>query len=150
MIDHLEGKRLVVCIDNQGNEASLEQWKIYQALPDEEAERHDEIRVIDEEGEDYLYPSVFLLSFLNLLLPGHSSCKIRQAKERDNLNIYCPKIQSSLVKASQEDFCRTNVCDTIIQTAAPKSDIPWPANGFVVPWKVIYPLDITAFYRLDI
>ncbi|MDQ1335337.1 MAG: hypothetical protein QG552_2287 [Thermodesulfobacteriota bacterium] len=58
MIDHLEGKRLVVCIDNQGNEASLEQWKIYQALPDEEAERHDEIRVIDEEGEDYLYPSI--------------------------------------------------------------------------------------------
>jgi len=57
MIDHLEGKRLVVCIDNQGNEASLEQWKIYQALPDEEAERHGEIRVIDEEGEDYLYPS---------------------------------------------------------------------------------------------
>lgn len=59
MIDHLEGKRLVVCIDNQGNEASLEQWKIYQALPDEEAERHDEIRVIDEEGEDYLYPSIY-------------------------------------------------------------------------------------------
>jgi len=58
MIDHLEGKRLVVCIDNQGNEASLEQWKIYQALPDEEAERHSEIRIIDEEDEDYLYPAV--------------------------------------------------------------------------------------------
>ncbi len=57
MIDHLDGKRLVVCIDNEGNEASLEQWKIYQSLPDEEAERHNEIRVIDEEGEDYLYPS---------------------------------------------------------------------------------------------
>lgn len=58
MIDHLEGKRLVVCIDNQGNEESLEQWKIYQALPDKEAETHGEIRVIDEEGEDYLYPSI--------------------------------------------------------------------------------------------
>jgi len=57
MIDHIEGKRLVVCIDNQGNEASLEQWKIYQALPDERAEKHGEIRIIDEEGEDYLYPS---------------------------------------------------------------------------------------------
>lgn len=57
MIDHLEGKRLVVCIDNQGNEASLEQWKIYQALPDEGAEKHGEIRIIDDEGEDYLYPS---------------------------------------------------------------------------------------------
>ncbi len=57
MINQLEGKKLVVCIDNKGNEASLEQWKIYQSLPDEEAESHNEIRVIDEEGEDYLYPS---------------------------------------------------------------------------------------------
>ena len=56
MINQLEGKRLVICIDNMGNEASLEQWKVYQCLPDEEAERHNEIRVIDEEGEDYLYP----------------------------------------------------------------------------------------------
>jgi hypothetical protein len=57
MIDHLDGKWLVVCIDNEGNEASLEEWKIYQSLPDREAEKHSEIRVIDEEGEDYLYPS---------------------------------------------------------------------------------------------
>ncbi len=57
MIDHLDGKWLVVCIDNEGNEASLEEWKIYRALPDREAEKHSEIRVIDEEGEDYLYPS---------------------------------------------------------------------------------------------
>ena len=57
MLNQLEGKRLVICIDNKGNEASLEQWKVYQCLPDEEAERHNEIRVIDEEGEDYLYPS---------------------------------------------------------------------------------------------
>ncbi len=57
MISQLEGKRLVICIDNRGNEASLEKWKVYQCLPDEEAERHNEIRVIDEEGEDYLYPS---------------------------------------------------------------------------------------------
>ncbi len=59
MIDHIDGKRLLVCIGNEGNEASLEQWKIYQSLPDEEAERHNEIRVIDEEGEDYLYPSEY-------------------------------------------------------------------------------------------
>lgn len=57
MIDHFGGKWLVVCTDNKGNEASLEQWKIYQSVPDAEAEKHHEIRVIDEEGEDYLYPS---------------------------------------------------------------------------------------------
>ena len=59
MIYQFEGKRLVICIENKGNEASLEQWKVYQCLPDEEAEMHNEIRVIDEEGEDYLYPSDF-------------------------------------------------------------------------------------------
>ena len=57
MINQLEGNKLVICIDNKGNEASLEQWKVYQCLRDEEAERHNEIRVIDEEGEDYLYPA---------------------------------------------------------------------------------------------
>ena len=57
MIDQLEGKRLVICIDNRGNEASLERWKVYPCLPDEGAERHSEIRVIDEEGEHYLYPA---------------------------------------------------------------------------------------------
>jgi len=59
MINQFKGKRLVICINNKGNEASLEQWKVYQCLPDEDAERHNEIRVIDEEGEDYLYPSGF-------------------------------------------------------------------------------------------
>lgn len=57
MIDHLKGKRFVICINNTGNEASLERWKVYQCLPDKEAEKHSEIRVIDEEGEDYLYPA---------------------------------------------------------------------------------------------
>jgi len=57
MVNELKGKRVVICIDNKGNEASLEKWKVYQCLPDEEAEKHNEIRVIDEEGEDYLYPS---------------------------------------------------------------------------------------------
>lgn len=57
MMNPIDEKRLVVCIDNTGNEASLDKWKIYQSLPDGEAERHNEIRVIDEEGEDYLYPS---------------------------------------------------------------------------------------------
>jgi len=57
MIDRLQGNRFVVCVDNEGNEASLETWKVYQCLPDEEAGKHGEIRVVDEEGEDYLYPA---------------------------------------------------------------------------------------------
>jgi hypothetical protein len=52
---------LVVCIDNKGYKMSLEKRKIYVALPDSIALKHGQVRVIDESGEDYLYPkSLFL------------------------------------------------------------------------------------------
>lgn len=49
-------KQLVVCINNIEFQASLERRKIYVSLPDPSAEEHDLIRIIDESGEDYLYP----------------------------------------------------------------------------------------------
>jgi hypothetical protein len=48
-------KRYAVCINNAGNEASLERNKIYVVLPDKRAEADGLVRVIDEDGEDYLY-----------------------------------------------------------------------------------------------
>jgi hypothetical protein len=50
-------KRLFICLDNAGYEVSLERLKIYLALPDAKAERTGYLRIIDESGEDYLYPS---------------------------------------------------------------------------------------------
>jgi hypothetical protein len=47
----------VVCLRNEGYAASLERHKIYRILVDEEAERMGDLRVIDESGEDYLYPA---------------------------------------------------------------------------------------------
>lgn len=53
--------RLVICVDNKGYAVSLEKRKIYVALPDSTALKHGQVRVIDESGEDYLYPkSLFL------------------------------------------------------------------------------------------
>lgn len=49
-------KSYVVCIKNEGYAASLEVRKIYQVLPDAQAAEHQLVRVIDESGEDYLYP----------------------------------------------------------------------------------------------
>lgn len=49
-------KRLFICLDNSGYEVSLERLKIYVALPDVGAERRGQLRIIDESGEDYLYP----------------------------------------------------------------------------------------------
>lgn len=49
--------RLVVCLTNGGYEVSLEPRKIYAALPDADAAKHDQMRVVDESGEDYLFPA---------------------------------------------------------------------------------------------
>jgi len=48
-------RRFAVCVQNSGFEASLERNKIYSVLPDEEAERDGDLRVIDESGEDYVF-----------------------------------------------------------------------------------------------
>jgi hypothetical protein len=59
-------KRLVICINNAGYEVSLEKRKIYVSLPDSHAEKLGQLRVIDESGEDYLYPKK---SFVAVALP---------------------------------------------------------------------------------
>ena len=46
----------VLCIKNDGYDVSLEPRKLYESVPDSDAEKHDQIRIIDESGEDYLYP----------------------------------------------------------------------------------------------
>lgn len=51
--------KLVLCLRNRGYEVSLERRKLYQVLPDREAAKHGQLRVIDESGEDYLYPASF-------------------------------------------------------------------------------------------
>jgi len=60
-------KHLVVCLKNEGYPASLEKRKIYVALPDRGAEKHGLLRIIDESGDDYLYPRIF---FRAIALPA--------------------------------------------------------------------------------
>lgn len=59
-------KQLVVCVDNDGYAASLETRKIYVMLRDAGAEKHGMLRIVDESGEDYLYPKAF---FRSIALP---------------------------------------------------------------------------------
>jgi hypothetical protein len=56
-----------VCIKNTGYEASLELRKIYEMQQDEQARRHGQRRVVDESGEDYLFPAEF---FVDIKLPA--------------------------------------------------------------------------------
>jgi len=58
-------KQFAICVRNDGAE-DLEIRKLYQILPDARAAKEKHIRVIDESGEDYLYPADF---FIPLTLP---------------------------------------------------------------------------------
>ena len=53
--------KFVICIRNSGYEVALELRKLYLVLPDVGAIAHGQIRVVDESGEDYLYPSSFFV-----------------------------------------------------------------------------------------
>ena len=49
--------RFAICIDNRGHEPSLQMGKVYAIIKPHKLDRPHDVRVIDEEGEDYLYPS---------------------------------------------------------------------------------------------
>jgi hypothetical protein len=55
-------RRFAVCVKNDGYEAALERNKIYVVLPDRDAERDGDVRVVDESGEDYLYPAAWFIA----------------------------------------------------------------------------------------
>ena len=55
--------RFVICVKNEGYEASLQFRKVYDVLADREAETHGLVRVVDESGEDYLFPEDYFVSF---------------------------------------------------------------------------------------
>jgi hypothetical protein len=51
--------QFVVCIKNAGYPASLELHRIYRMIPDEDAAEDGDVWVVDESGEDYLYPVAY-------------------------------------------------------------------------------------------
>ena len=59
-------QHFAICLCNNDYPASLEVRKIYQILPDTEAAKYHQLRVIDESGEDYLYPDDY---FATIQLP---------------------------------------------------------------------------------
>lgn len=47
---------IAICVDNKDYELSLERRKVYHVIPDKDAEQDDYVRIVDETGEDYLFP----------------------------------------------------------------------------------------------
>jgi hypothetical protein len=68
--------QFVICVGNKGYPASLELRKIYQVIPDKVAAKLHQIRVIDESGEDYLYPADY---FVPVRLPQSVERAVRRA-----------------------------------------------------------------------
>ncbi len=69
-------KHFMICVDNRGYESSLEKRKLYEILTDKTAEKHHQLRVVDESGEDYLYPEKF---FAPVRLPHLTKEKLELA-----------------------------------------------------------------------
>jgi hypothetical protein len=68
--------QFVICVGNKGYAASLELRKIYQVIPDKVASKLHQIRVVDESGEDYLYPEDW---FVPVQLPLAVERAVRRA-----------------------------------------------------------------------
>ena len=62
-----EPKHFAICVRNDGYEGTLELRKVYEVLEDESAQSREFMRIIDESGEDYLYPKSW---FVALELPS--------------------------------------------------------------------------------
>ncbi len=72
-------KKFAICLDNSDFPVSLEVHKVYQVITDEDAMADGDLRIIDESGEDYLYPADH---FLLLPLPGNSHAHLEQSFSR--------------------------------------------------------------------
>ena len=76
MVKAKENYRFALCMDNKDCE-DLEKRKIYQVIPDEQGAKEGYLRVIDESGEDYLYPESY---FILIQLPREAQETLRVAE----------------------------------------------------------------------
>ena len=71
-----EAKQYALCVANEGTEVSLELLKLYRIAAPEPNDPADWLRVVDESGEDYLYPAA---NFVLLKLPGDAEEIVAEA-----------------------------------------------------------------------
>ena len=71
-----KGEAFVLCVRNEGYPASLERRKLYPVIRDTSAATQSLIRVVDESGEDYLYPADY---FVALRLPANVKLALSKA-----------------------------------------------------------------------
>lgn len=88
-----EGSTFAVCLNNKGYPASLEVGKLYRVIPDDEAEAHGYLRVVDESGEDYAYSSE---RFFPMQIPTKLERALRAAPDNKALQRTSTRATASL------------------------------------------------------
>lgn len=88
----------VVCVQNEGNEVSLQLWKIYKPLRDDEARSEGLFRIIDESGEDYLFPEE---NFVPIELPAELKKPFERASREQRRAAMPARISSSVKRVTQ-------------------------------------------------
>jgi predicted RNA binding protein YcfA (HicA-like mRNA interferase family) len=132
--------RFAICIDNSEYSASLELHKVYRVLPDEEADLNGDLRIIDESGEDYLYPVDYfvLLDVLNLFNARYKVCervkfnelvrllednRFRIVKEKGSIRYYGKDGYDKLIRMDYHGSKEvpTGTCHAILKAAGIKN-----------------------------
>ena len=91
-------KRFVICVDNEDYPVSLELHKLYRILPDDDAAIDGDLRIVDESGEDYLYPAA---NFVVLELPNSTEQAVESSFTRTPQMCYAAGGVSSAHQVSE-------------------------------------------------
>jgi len=86
----------VVCVHNEGNGVSLQLWKIYKPLRDNDARAEGFLRVVDESGEDYLFPDE---NFVPIELPAEVKKPFERAIRAQRRATTGPRASGSVKRA---------------------------------------------------
>jgi hypothetical protein len=94
---NVDNPQAVVCLVNEGNEVSLQLWKIYKVIRDDDARSEGFIRVVDESGEDYLFPEE---NFAPIDLPARVKRPFERAVREQRRSAAAPRLSASVRRAS--------------------------------------------------
>jgi hypothetical protein len=101
-----DNPQAVVCLANEGNEASLQLWKIYKVIRDDDAKSEGFLRIVDESGEDYLFPEE---NFAPIELPAKIKRPFERAVREQRQSTVAPRISAAVRRVSGSRAAKTTV-----------------------------------------
>lgn len=97
----------VICVANEGNEVSLQLWRVYKTLRDDDARSEGLVRVVDESGEDYLFPEE---NFAAIELPKEIQKPFERAVRQQRRAATAPRTSASIKRARVPSGARSRKC----------------------------------------